>query len=308
MTNAISSRKAASVAIASRQHPVPEAQRQHQRRQPYQRHPLKSGHAERAEQIRQNGRSRQEGGQLRSGQAFPHGGKTRGQIEWIFSKESGDHRQRRRDWNASRPRQQKPATTSAIQPAAKAVRKPPSDLAIGLILASVLSRRLARPGRPDDPPPNLARLVAHRETETEAERNQYMYRQSVTLGGTGRARRRARRVQGSPRHYFFAGARAHRRTGGQTRKPPEEPAAHRGGFSRHPRHPAAGADRRPALELRDEVPRRRDHGRCGLLGVASSPAADSGGPALLRRPGVGGKEASTTSCGWRAAPCRRSAP
>ena len=31
------------------------------------------------------------------------------------------------------------------------------------------------------PPPNLARLVAHRETETEAERNQYMYRQSVTL-------------------------------------------------------------------------------------------------------------------------------
>ena len=33
----------------------------------------------------------------------------------------------------------------------------------------------------NEAPPNLARLVAHRETETEAERNQYMYRQTVTL-------------------------------------------------------------------------------------------------------------------------------
>ena len=32
-----------------------------------------------------------------------------------------------------------------------------------------------------DPPPNLAKLVAHRETETEAERNEYMYRQTVTI-------------------------------------------------------------------------------------------------------------------------------
>jgi hypothetical protein len=78
----------------------------------------------------------------------------------------------------------KPANNSAIQPAAKAVRKPPSDLAIGLILASVLSAaglRAFPSSDPADPPPNLARLVAHRETETEAERNQYMYRQSVIL-------------------------------------------------------------------------------------------------------------------------------
>ena len=41
---------------------------------------------------------------------------------------------------------------------------------------------LSIPGlRAQDPPPNLARLVAHRETETEAERNQYMYRQAITL-------------------------------------------------------------------------------------------------------------------------------
>lgn len=35
--------------------------------------------------------------------------------------------------------------------------------------------------RAEDAPPNLAKLVAHRESETAAERNEYMYRQSVTL-------------------------------------------------------------------------------------------------------------------------------
>jgi hypothetical protein len=33
----------------------------------------------------------------------------------------------------------------------------------------------------EDAPANLAKLVAHRESETEAERNRYMYRQTVTL-------------------------------------------------------------------------------------------------------------------------------
>jgi len=33
----------------------------------------------------------------------------------------------------------------------------------------------------DQPPPNLAKLVAHRETETETERNEYMYRQTVSI-------------------------------------------------------------------------------------------------------------------------------
>jgi hypothetical protein len=32
-----------------------------------------------------------------------------------------------------------------------------------------------------EPPPNLAKLVAHRETETEKERNEYTYRQGFTL-------------------------------------------------------------------------------------------------------------------------------
>jgi len=41
------------------------------------------------------------------------------------------------------------------------------------------------------PPANLARLIAHRETQTETERNEYTYRQSVTideLDGSGGAR------------------------------------------------------------------------------------------------------------------------
>src|SRR6266508_2275898 len=70
-----------------------------------------------------------------------------------------------------------PAMPSAIQPTTSAARKPPGNWIIGLILA------LAFPAtsRAGDPPPNLARLVAKRETETQAERNRYLYRQSVTV-------------------------------------------------------------------------------------------------------------------------------
>jgi hypothetical protein len=51
-------------------------------------------------------------------------------------------------------------------------------LAIGLILASVLCVPAIRA---QGAPPNLARLVAHRESETEAERNQYTYRQTLSI-------------------------------------------------------------------------------------------------------------------------------
>ncbi|HXK07721.1 MAG TPA: hypothetical protein VMS37_35335 [Verrucomicrobiae bacterium] len=57
-----------------------------------------------------------------------------------------------------------------------------------------------------EPPSNLARLVAHRETETQAERNEYTYRQVVTLEelddhGTARGRyRETRDVIFSPQH------------------------------------------------------------------------------------------------------------
>jgi hypothetical protein len=49
--------------------------------------------------------------------------------------------------------------------------------------ATLLAALMAAPpqARAQDPPANLAKLVAHRETETEAERNEYTYRQGVTI-------------------------------------------------------------------------------------------------------------------------------
>jgi len=67
----------------------------------------------------------------------------------------------------------------------------------------VLSAAFARA---QDPPANLAKLVAHRESESEAERNQYMYRQTVTIdelddkGGTRGAYREVRDIIFSPQH------------------------------------------------------------------------------------------------------------
>ena len=60
--------------------------------------------------------------------------------------------------------------------------------------------------RADDPPANLAKLVAHRETETEAERNEYTYRQTVTIeeldqnGGARGQYREVRDIIFSPKH------------------------------------------------------------------------------------------------------------
>jgi hypothetical protein len=79
-------------------------------------------------------------------------------------------------------------------------------LAIGLILASVLLAPAGRVLSAQEPPPNLAKLVAHRETETEAERNEYTYRQTVTLeeldknGGIRGTYREVRDVIFSPSH------------------------------------------------------------------------------------------------------------
>jgi hypothetical protein len=64
----------------------------------------------------------------------------------------------------------------------------------------------APPARAQEPPASLAKLAARRETETEAERNQYMYRQTVTideLDGHGAARgtyREVRDIIFSPQH------------------------------------------------------------------------------------------------------------
>jgi hypothetical protein len=73
-----------------------------------------------------------------------------------------------------------PARLNTVQPASSTVRKPPSDLTIGLILAFVLAAP-ALHAQTAEAPSNLAKLVAHRESETIAERNEYTYRQTVTI-------------------------------------------------------------------------------------------------------------------------------
>src|SRR5690242_20989281 len=79
----------------------------------------------------------------------------------------------------------------------------PGDLAIGLILAFGLCAPLVHA---QDAPENLAKLAAHRESETEAERNEYTYRQTVTLdelddhGATRGQYREVRDIIFSPHH------------------------------------------------------------------------------------------------------------
>jgi hypothetical protein len=74
-----------------------------------------------------------------------------------------------------------PAKPSTAQPINSAARKPASDLAIGLILAFVLIPASSPAQTAAEPPANLAKLVAHRESESQAERNEYTYRQTVTV-------------------------------------------------------------------------------------------------------------------------------
>src|SRR5690349_10845872 len=92
-----------------------------------------------------------------------------------------------------------PAAANAIQPISRAARKAAGRFAIGLILASGLF------AAEDEAPANLAKLVAQRESLTEARRNEYMYRQTVTLdeldqnGGTRGQYKEVREVVFSPK-------------------------------------------------------------------------------------------------------------
>src|SRR5947209_6154629 len=74
------------------------------------------------------------------------------------------------------------AATSSSQPAPRAAAsparlRPPGELGIAVIIAFAC----ILPLRAADPPPDLARRVAHRESETAEERRQYAYTQSVRL-------------------------------------------------------------------------------------------------------------------------------
>ncbi len=71
-----------------------------------------------------------------------------------------------------------PAAANAIQPISRAARNPAGSFGIGLIIAFGIFPSAVRA---QEPPPNLAKLVAQRESATEERRNRYMYRQTVTL-------------------------------------------------------------------------------------------------------------------------------
>jgi len=98
---------------------------------------------------------------------------------------------------------QSPITHSRNQPVSRVARKLPDVFAIALILTSTLP---PAPASGQEPPPNLPKLVAHRETETETERNEYTYRQGLTIdelddhGGARGQYRETRDVIFSPQH------------------------------------------------------------------------------------------------------------
>lgn len=76
----------------------------------------------------------------------------------------------------------KPEALNPIQPASRAARKAPSVWCIGIILASpalwIAGDAMLRG---EEAPADLARRVAHVETETQRARDHYTYRQSVTV-------------------------------------------------------------------------------------------------------------------------------
>jgi hypothetical protein len=80
-----------------------------------------------------------------------------------------------------------PPTLSANHPASNAARKPPSDRFIAFILAfaclgsAAIAAAAAEDSPSQDAPADLARRIAHRETETEHARNEYTYRQTVVF-------------------------------------------------------------------------------------------------------------------------------
>ncbi len=77
-----------------------------------------------------------------------------------------------------------PAAASAIHPAvthASHARTRPGVCGIAVIIAFGLLTSVPAPLAAKDPPADLAKRVARRETETEAERSHYAYTQSVRL-------------------------------------------------------------------------------------------------------------------------------
>ena len=70
---------------------------------------------------------------------------------------------------------------SNAQPAPRTARKRPSEFGIAVIIALAVTGALANALRAAEPPADLAKRVAHRESETAEERRQYAYTQSLLV-------------------------------------------------------------------------------------------------------------------------------
>ena len=192
-----------------------------------------------------------------------------------------------RAYNTPAAREHDPADQQRRQKAARG--RISRRFGIGLILAFVLCATAFAGAQ--EPPENLAKLVAHRETRDRGGAQRVHVPADGDDRRTGRSRRAraasiARRATSSSRRSTSAP----RRWSGKPQNGLKSLILTDGGFPRHPRHPAAGADGGPAVELRDQVPRRGDDGRCGLLGAAGAAAADPVGAAVFRRHDLGGQE------------------
>src|SRR5580700_9796924 len=90
--------------------------------------------------------------------------------------------------HAPSPSNNHPAPTVSLNaprpasPAGVACRVPrPGEFGIAVMIALALLGPSAGPLHGKDPPPDLAKRVAHRESETFEERRQYAYTQSLRL-------------------------------------------------------------------------------------------------------------------------------
>ena len=70
---------------------------------------------------------------------------------------------------------------SNAQPAPRTARKRPSEFGIAVIIALAVTGAFANALRAAEPPADLAKRVAHRESETAEERRQYAYTQSLLV-------------------------------------------------------------------------------------------------------------------------------
>src|SRR5580658_6536193 len=84
--------------------------------------------------------------------------------------------------HAPKPSSNHPAPSNPTRPPGfRCHGQRPGEFGIAVMIALACLTPLSAPLSAKDPPPDLAKRVAHRESETAAERRQYAYTQSVRL-------------------------------------------------------------------------------------------------------------------------------